>query len=92
MITIFNRKRLSLDTDSKEAARVWSILKANGIKYTMVTKGVMPSALRSHYAKMEAGMYNGAMNYSKYRDINRQFVYIIYVRRKDYARAAELIN
>ena len=91
MVTIFNRKKLFLDTNSEAVAKVWSALRANGIPYVITTKGLQSSLVRGFHAKLEASVQKGAMSYSSFRDGNRQFIYSIYVRRKDFARAKALI-
>lgn len=91
MITIFNRKRLSLDSSPEEAARVWSILRKNGIPYTMKTVGMGSSLGRMVHARMGMGWTNGAQRFSDTVD-TPNYCYTIYVHRRDYARAREAIN
>jgi hypothetical protein len=81
-------KRLILDTSSETIRRVTSILDENKIKYTLKTtrtRGTVGSGLDARaYARANIAMYKGSDQPS--------FVYSVYVSRKDYARAAALIE
>ena len=91
MIHLFNRKQLFLDSSAEEAARVWSTLRQHNIPYTMKTAGVGTSLRRGLDAKIASGPMNGAVRYSEATDPCR-YVYAIYVHRRDYQRAKELIG
>ena len=80
MISILNRRELYTGTDAEDAARVWSTLKAEGIAYKMQTKGVRSSLAQGRAAR-----------YSDYADA-ANYVYTIYVKSSDLARAKELLG
>lgn len=87
-MNIFNRKRLLVDTSQVECNRVKQILKQNGIEYYYKTSKSAPmSSVRSDVA---AGSHY-ALPYSTTEN-NINFVYYIFVRRKDYQAAKELIR
>jgi hypothetical protein len=80
-------KRLILDPSSETVRRVTTILDENGIKYTLKT--IRPRG--SIGTGLDARSYAGA-NISMYKGSSQpQFVYSVYVRRKDYDRASDLI-
>lgn len=83
MINILNRKELMTDSSAEELARVKEVLKAEGIEYevkTLSSRGVVGRAIDSSaYARA---------NLSFGRDRQRvDFVYRLFVRRKDYDAA-----
>lgn len=90
MISILNRRELYTGTDAEDAARVWSTLKAEGIAYKMQTKGVRSSLARAGDG-MGMGVTGGAARYSDYADA-ANYVYTIYVKSSDLARAKELLG
>ena len=81
------KKRIAVDTSSEEARRVTEILDANGIRYELRTKrprGSIGTALDSRaYASGNISMYKGASQ--------PLFIYMIYVKRKDFDRAHHLL-
>lgn len=84
MLYIF-RKQLIVDTDSQELMRVKQILDANGIPYDVKTTVGENVLSRNFNAKA------ASFRYMAYSDTSRQsYVYYLYVRRRDYARAKEL--
>ena len=91
MITIFNRKRLILDSSAEEAARTWSILREKGIPYTIKTVGMGSSLGRMVHARMGMSWTNGAQRFSDTVD-TPNYCYAIYVHRRHYARARAAIN
>lgn len=91
MISILNRRELYTGTDAEDAARVCSTLKAEGIAYKMQTKGVRSSLAQGRRAGMGMGVTGGAARYSDYADA-ANYVYTIYVKSSDLARAKELLG
>ena len=91
MITIFNRAELFTDVNQEAAAKVWSTLEENGIEYEMNTKQNV-SAFRKnlHYAQGMGSTMSIAPG-SYYGDTIK-YVYHIYVRKADLARAKELCH
>lgn len=87
IFTIF-MKRLILDTSSATIRRVTTILDENKIKYTLKTirpRGAIGTGLDARsYAQSNIAMYKGSGQPS--------FVYSVYVNRKDYDLAADLID
>ena len=93
MITVFNRALLFIDSNSEAAANVWSVLEANGIEYEMNTKQNV-STLRKAVqfrSSMGAGSGYGGMSASYFTD-TPDYVYIIYVKKKDLTRAKEICH
>lgn len=86
MFVIF-KKRIATDTSGEEVRRITNILEENYIKYEIRTRrsrGVIGSAYdASSYARSNIAMYKGSST--------PLFVYFIYVKRKDYAHAKELL-
>ena len=81
------KKRILVDTSSEEARRVTNILDKHQIKYELRTKkprGSVGTSLDSRaYARGNISMYKGAAQ--------PLFVYMVYVKRKDFARVKELL-
>lgn len=89
MITILNRSRLLADSSSEAAAKAREALKAAGIPYTMITKQNHTALGKAIHAGAGVGAYRGGMPASAFSDqIN--YVYMIYVRKKDLAKAKEV--
>lgn len=84
MITLFNRKKLTMDTSQEECGRVKLILQENDIPYYYKTTRSCSSLEMQAEARVTIA-YNLA-----YKD-HAQFVYTIYVRRRDYDYARELV-
>lgn len=84
----FLLKRLLIDTSSEEIRRVTTILEQNQIKYEMRTirsRGSIGTGMDAmSYARSNVAMYKGSSQPT--------FVYYVYVRRKDFQRALELID
>lgn len=80
---IIIRKRLMIDSDQREMARVKEILDKSDIPYTLKTLKEASSVTRGFesYARL-----NYALSYSN----SSRFTYVIYVRKKDFAKANEL--
>ena len=89
MITIFNRVKLYTDSSAEAAADVWNKLKANKIPYTMKTLQNHTSFGKTLHASYGITSTNGGMPTSVYAD-QITYTYIIYVRKKDEARAREI--
>jgi hypothetical protein len=81
------KKRILVDTSGEEARRVTEILDANEIKYELRTKrarGSVGTGLDARaYGRGNIAMYKGAGA--------PMFVYMVYVRRKDFDRAHQLL-
>ena len=89
MITILNRKRLLADSSSETAAKTREALKAAGIPYAMRTVQNHTALGKALHGGAGVGAFRGGMPASAFSDqIN--YVYMIYVRRKDLARAKEV--
>ncbi len=91
MINVFNRVLLFQGTDAEEAARIWSMLEKNGIKYEMKTKtGTDPM---ERQLKQRANMnYMAGGVPASYMNEHKNYLYLIYVHKNDLAKAKELIN
>ncbi|MBE6719941.1 MAG: hypothetical protein E7571_04680 [Ruminococcaceae bacterium] len=91
MINVFNRKILVSDTDSKAVANVWSTLRAGGIKYELHTKTHSSSFRRMLTQQRNIG-YNMGGTPASWQNYESAYLYIVYVNKKDYAKAKELCN
>jgi hypothetical protein len=91
MITIFNRKKLAVDTSSQEITRITLKLKAAGIKYELHTSRSQSSFGMMLHGSMSAGIGHGAGGANAGIG-SLFFVYTVYVARKDFERAKEAIN
>ncbi|MBP3892182.1 MAG: hypothetical protein J6D29_08405 [Solobacterium sp.] len=91
MIWFLNRKELFVDSSSEAAAQVWTTLKENGIPYEMRTKQNTTTLGKNIHYSMGARFAGGGMGGSAFAD-NPQYVYTIYVRKKDYEKAVELCH
>ena len=91
MITIFNRAELFVDVSQEAAAKVWSALEENGIEYEMNTKQDV-SAFRKniHYGQGAGSTLASAP--SSYYGYTPNYVYKIYVKKSDLARAKEVCS
>ena len=87
MIFLFLHKKLVIDVSSEEIARVTSLLEEIGIDYglrTMKARGSIGTALASlTYVRSNLAMYKGSRG--------NAYVYVVYVCRKDYERAKDLV-
>ena len=82
MITFFNQKRLLLDSDPQELARVKEALKQSGIAFyvkTTVSDNVLSRSFNAKAAERLVRTYS-TMDAQSY-------VYYLYVRRRDFAQA-----
>lgn len=84
MITVFNRKELTVTFDLNEQARIRTLLAAEGIDYSVKTVNRMSASPISAGSRSRTGTYGqstGAMT-----------EYIIYVKKADYERATKVIR
>jgi len=83
----FLKKRLAIDTSSEAIRRITDILDENGIQYeirTVRSRGSVGSALDAQaYARANLALYKESALPS--------VVYFVYVKRKAYVRAVELV-
>ena len=86
MFTLF-KKKIATDTSSEEIRRITTLLDQNQIKYelrTIRSRGTIGSAFdAASYARSNIALYKGSSAPS--------FVYHVYVKRKDYERAYDLL-
>jgi len=87
MVTIFNRRKLVLDSSSQEIARVRGILEDNKIEFLTVTKRNSNTVLDGNSAMMAASR---GVGYSAMRE-PAKYTYYVYVKKQDYNRAVELV-
>ena len=91
MINIFNRKALFQDTDAEAAAKVWSTLRQNSIKYEISTKTHTSSFKRMLTQRQNMNFNMGGIPASM-MEHQRDYLYIIYVHKNDYQKAKELCD
>lgn len=91
MIHLLNRKKLFTDSSAEAAAQVWSTLEQHHIPYQMKTVNSMGSLRRNVQSSMAMNSVHGGMPHSAMADAVH-YVYVIYVRRRDYDRAKALIG
>ena len=87
MICFLNRKRILLDTDARELARVKTCLDRAGIAYevkTSMSDNVLSRNMNSAAAMRYVTSYSAAQN--------QTYLYQVFVRRKDYAAAKKLLK
>ena len=89
MITVLNRARLLADSSAEAAAKVKDKLKAAGIPYDMRTVQNHTALGKAIHTRAGVGAYGGGMPSSSYSD-QISYVYFIYVRKKDLAKAKEI--
>ena len=91
MITVFNRKALIQDTNAEAVANVWSKLRQNSIKYEVVTKTGSSSFKRmlSQKQNMNFNMGGTPASWMKH---SADYLYIVYVSKKDYEKAKEICD
>ena len=84
---VLGKKKIAVDTSGEEIRRITNILAQNKIKYEIRTKrvrGSIGTAIDARtYARANLAMYKGAQLPS--------VVYMIWVRRKDYERAFDIL-
>lgn len=87
MIHIFNRKRLLLDTDPQELARVKACLDKAEISYevkTTMSDNVLSRNVNAAASMRYVTAYRAAQN--------QVYLYQVFVRRKDFAAAKKLVT
>ena len=93
MITVFNRAKLFVDADAQAAANVWSALKENGIECNMLIKQNISTLRKNIQYSSAMDKYSGfgGMPASKLTQ-TPDYLYIIYVKKRDLARAKEVCS
>ena len=91
MITVFNRKLLFTDTNAEAAANVWSALREANIPYEMKTLQNHTTFGKNLHYHPAAHWNAGGMGAAPYAD-SMAYVYKIFVRKSDYARAVKLCD
>ena len=89
MITILNRSKLMTDSNSEAVAKAREALKGAGIPYDMRTLQNHTALGKAVHAKVGVGAFGGGMPASSFSD-QISYTYMIYVRRKDLAKAREV--
>lgn len=84
MITVFNRKELTVTFDLSEQARIRKVLAEEGIDYTVKTVNRLSSSMFSAGSRSRTGTYG--------QNTEAMIEYIIYVKRADYEKASELMR
>lgn len=84
MITIFNRKELTVTFDLSEQARIRTLLAAEGIDYSVKTVNRLSASPISSGSRSRTGTYG--------QNTEAMTEYIIYVKKVDYDRAENLIR
>ncbi|MBQ8315566.1 MAG: hypothetical protein IJX95_07490 [Lachnospiraceae bacterium] len=84
MITIFNRKELTVTFDLNEQARLRKVLAEDGIDYNVKTVNRLSASPFSTGSRSRTGTYG--------QNTEVMIEYVIYVKRGDYDRALELIK
>jgi len=84
MITVFNRKELTVTFDMNEQTRVRSILAGEDIDYSVKTVNRMSASSISAGSRSRTATYG--------QNTNAMIEYIIYVKKADYEKALYLIQ
>ena len=84
MITIFNRKELTVTFDLNEQSRVRTLLAGEGIEYSVKTVNRMSASPISAGSRSRTGTYG--------QNTDLMTEYIIYVKKADYERALYLVR
>ena len=84
MITIFNRKELTVTFDMNEQARVRTLLAEEGIDYSVKTVNRLSASPIAAGSRSHTGTYG--------QNTDAMTEYIIYVKRADYERAVYLLH
>ena len=83
MITIFNRRELTVTHSMRRQGEIRALLAAHGIRYQLKTRGQDDSLTR---AKLRARTGSAGIN------PDYQYLYTFYVHKKDYETARQLIG
>ncbi len=83
MITIFNRKELTITMSMEVQANIRNILSANHINYSIKTKNLQASPWYAN-SRSRTGSFGINSDYT--------YEYKIYVHKDDYEKAIKLIN
>lgn len=84
MITVFNRKELTVTYDMKEQARIRTLLAEGGIDYSVKTVNRLSASPFSVGSRARTGTYG--------QNTAAMIEYIIYVKKADYERAKSAIH
>ena len=84
MITLFNRKELTVTYDMNEQSRVRTILAKEGIDYSVKTVNRLSASPFSAGSRGRTGTYG--------QNMDAMTEYIIYVKKADYENALNLIQ
>ena len=91
MITVFNRVRLFADSSPEAMANVKDTLRRNGIPCDVRTLQNHTALGKGIHASIGVHTAGGGMRASAFSD-SISYTYIIYIRRKDEARARALCS
>ena len=89
MITMFNRKPLIKDTNSEYVASIWSKLRENSIPYEVATK-TGSSSFKRMLSQQKNMSFNMGGVPASWMNNPGNYVYIVYVNRKDLERAKKI--
>ena len=84
MLTIFNRKELTVTYDMKEQSRIRTLLAGEGIDYSVKTVNRLSASPFSDGSRVRTGTYG--------QNTETMTEYIIYVKKTDYERATGAIH
>ncbi len=84
MITLFNRKELTVTYDINEQARVRTLLAGEGIDYFVKTVNRLSASSFSSGSRVRTGTYG--------QNTEAMTEYIIYVKKAEYEKAANLLQ
>ena len=84
MITLFNRKELTVTYDVNEQSRIRTLLAGEGIDYSVKTVNRLSASVFSAGSRSRTGTYG--------QNADVMTVYIIYVKRADYEKATYLLK
>lgn len=84
MITLFNRKELTVTYDINEQARVRTLLAGEGIDYFVKTVNRLSASSFAAGSRVRTGTYG--------QNTEAMTEYIIYVKKAEYEKAANLLQ
>ena len=84
MITVFNKKELTVTYDISEQARVRTLLAGEGIDYSVKTVNRLSASSFSAGSRVRTGSYG--------QNTEAMIEYSIYVKKTDYERAVKAIQ